>query len=49
MVSFAQRQLEKYGWKPGQGLGAEGQGRVDPVIPQAKNDTVGVRAIVYAY
>ncbi|KAI8985233.1 hypothetical protein BDB01DRAFT_789405 [Pilobolus umbonatus] len=34
--------LQKLGWKAGKGLGAEGQGRVDPIRIDLKDDSLGV-------
>ncbi|KAJ3017564.1 hypothetical protein HKX48_003488 [Thoreauomyces humboldtii] len=34
--------LEKAGWKPGTGLGLNGDGRTDPVLPKYKNDRRGL-------
>ena len=40
--SFAQRQLEKYGWKKGQGLGKEKKGINKAIGISVKDDTNGV-------
>ncbi|KAF7722185.1 hypothetical protein EC973_003565 [Apophysomyces ossiformis] len=36
------RLLQKMGWKAGQGLGSEGQGRIDPIRIDLKLDSLGV-------
>ena len=40
--SFAARMMAKQGWKEGEGLGARGQGRSDPLRPALKFDTAGL-------
>ena len=42
MTSFAQKQLEKYGWKKGQGLGAQGDGIVKPITLGLKSNRDGI-------
>lgn len=41
-TNVGHRLLQKFGWKPGQGLGRAGQGRVEPVSMQMKLDAMGV-------
>lgn len=41
-ASFAQRQLEKYGWTKGQGLGKEKKGISKAIGISIKDDTNGV-------
>ena len=41
---FARRQLEKFGWKDGQGLGKEGKGMVSHVAVEKKIDAAGIGA-----
>ena len=41
-MSFATIQLQKYGWRPGQGLGKRGQGRAKALTVTKKADTKGV-------
>ncbi|KNC75301.1 hypothetical protein SARC_12171 [Sphaeroforma arctica JP610] len=41
-MSFAQSQLAKYGWKAGEGLGKEKQGRSRAVKGELKRDSAGV-------
>ena len=41
---FARRQLEKFGWKDGQGLGKEGKGMVSHVAVEKKIDSQGIGA-----
>ena len=41
-LSYGERILSKSGYKPGQGLGARAQGRVDPVIPEERISREGV-------
>jgi G-patch domain len=38
---FAKRQLERMGWKEGNGLGKERQGRATPIIVQRRSDATG--------
>jgi len=42
MTAFAERQLEKYGWKRGEGLGKESKGISKPVKTTLKQDRDGV-------
>ena len=48
MASFAERQLEKFGWKKGDGLGKNKEGRSKAVGVSMKNDTDGVLYIYIA-
>lgn len=41
-MSFAKRQLEKFGWKEGQGIGKKLQGSTKAVFIAKKNDTAGL-------
>ena len=41
---FARRQLEKFGWKEGQGLGKEGRGMTNHVAVEKKLDNHGIGA-----
>ena len=41
-MSFAKRQLEKFGWKEGQGIGKKMQGSTKSVFIAKKNDTAGL-------
>ncbi|KAL7753166.1 hypothetical protein RI367_001620 [Sorochytrium milnesiophthora] len=51
MATFAERQLEKYGWEKGKGLGRHKQGRKDIVKVSVKNDNkgIGVDADTYKF
>ncbi|KAJ3274966.1 G patch domain-containing protein 4 [Terramyces sp. JEL0728] len=42
--TFAERQLKKYGWKKGQGLGKNGEGISKAISVGVKNDTDGLGA-----
>ncbi|KAK9892960.1 hypothetical protein WA026_023017 [Henosepilachna vigintioctopunctata] len=41
-MDFARKQLEKYGWKEGQGLGKNEDGISQPIKPKLKFDNAGV-------
>jgi hypothetical protein len=41
-MSFAKRQLEKFGWKEGQGIGKNLQGTTKVVFVSKKNNTAGI-------
>lgn len=41
--SFAKNQLEKYGWKEGDGIGKTNQGISDPIKASYKFDNSGVK------
>ncbi|XP_073983545.1 uncharacterized protein isoform X1 [Rhodnius prolixus] len=41
-MNFAKRELFKYGWKEGKGLGKESTGTVEPVRPKLKFDNKGL-------
>ncbi|KAI9494271.1 hypothetical protein BDB00DRAFT_819482 [Zychaea mexicana] len=41
-TNMGYRLLQKLGWKAGQGLGSHGQGRVDPIPIDIKEDALGV-------
>ncbi len=41
-MSFAQKQLEKFGWKEGEGLGKKKDGRTKALVTSVKNNTKGV-------
>ncbi|KAI8143771.1 G-patch domain-containing protein [Fennellomyces sp. T-0311] len=41
-TNMGYRLLQKMGWKEGQGLGSRGQGRVDPIRIDIKEDALGV-------
>ncbi|KAG1151619.1 hypothetical protein G6F37_004900 [Rhizopus arrhizus] len=36
------KMMEKMGWKAGRGLGSHGQGRVDPILIELKDETLGI-------
>ncbi|KAG1447128.1 hypothetical protein G6F56_009358 [Rhizopus delemar] len=36
------RMMQKMGWKAGKGLGTSGQGRIDPVLVEMKDETLGI-------
>ncbi|XP_055936253.1 G patch domain-containing protein 4-like isoform X2 [Argiope bruennichi] len=42
MNDFARKQLEKYGWKDGKGLGKEENGITKPIKTVVKNNTYGI-------
>ncbi|GFS88707.1 g patch domain-containing protein 4 [Nephila pilipes] len=42
MNGFARKQLEKYGWSEGKGLGKEENGITKPIKTKLKNDTHGI-------
>lgn len=46
--SFAQTQLEKYGWKAGDGLGRENNGITRAISVTKKNDTKGVGYLIHS-
>ena len=39
---FGQKLLEKMGWEKGSGLGAAGQGQIDPITVKQKDDSKGI-------
>ena len=43
-TGFGSRMLERMGWKPGEGLGAERQGRADPVVATKRPQGLGLGA-----
>ena len=43
--SFAARQMAKMGYKPGEGLGADGRGRLAPIETQRRPEKVGLGAV----
>ncbi|KAL5469457.1 hypothetical protein EMCRGX_G030713 [Ephydatia muelleri] len=42
VMDFAKKQLEKYGWAEGEGLGKNGDGRAQPIRVKIKRDYGGV-------
>lgn len=44
--SLGFRMLKKAGWKEGQGLGVEGQGRRTPILPQQRDGRSGIGKFV---
>jgi cobalamin biosynthesis protein CobT len=40
--TIATKLMESMGWKDGMGLGKDGQGKVNPLRPTKKNDTIGL-------
>ena len=43
--SFAARQMAKMGYKPGEGLGADGRGRLAPIETQLRPQKIGLGAV----
>lgn len=43
-TSFAEKQLLKYGWKQGEGLGKNKDGVSKPILPVVKHNNQGVSA-----
>lgn len=49
MASFAEKQLQKYGWKQGEGLGLKKSGISKPIIATQKLDSAGIGKVSDEY